>query len=396
MPTRNKTDVMVLGAGAAGMICAIEAGRRGLSVTVIDHARAPGEKIRISGGGRCNFTNLHCGPSNFLSSNPRFAISALRSFTQHDFIDRVKARGIAYHEKTLGQLFCDNSARDIINMLTDDMREAGVRLELSTDVLGVTQADQGFEIHTSQGNWQADRLVVATGGKSIPKMGATGLGYDIAKQFGHKVTETRAGLVPFTWASNMAESWGALSGVAVDVRARCNGATFREAMLFTHRGLSGPAMLQISSYWRDGDRLSIDLAPNVDLADALKQERSSRPKGSPWTTLGDIVPKRLAQHLESEAGNAAVRLADMSNAAIETIAAKLHGFELIPGGTEGYRTAEVTLGGVETDQLNQKTMESRLVSGLHFIGEVVDVTGHLGGHNFQWAWSSGVAAGRHI
>lgn len=396
MPTRNKTDVMVLGAGAAGMICAVEAGRRGLSVTVIDHARAPGEKIRISGGGRCNFTNLHCGPGNFLSNNPRFAISALRSFTQHDFIDRVKARGIAYHEKTLGQLFCDSSARDIINMLTGDMRDAGVRLELSTEILEVNQADQGFEIQTSQGNWQADRLVVATGGKSIPKMGATGLGYEIAARFGHRVTETRAGLVPFTWASNMAESWSALSGVAVDVNARCNGATFREAMLFTHRGLSGPAMLQISSYWRDGDRLSIDLAPDRDLADALKQERSSRPKGSPWTTLGEIVPKRLAQHFESQTGDTAIRLADMNNAAIETIAAKLHGFELIPGGTEGYRTAEVTLGGVDTDQLNQKTMESRLVPGLHFIGEVVDVTGHLGGHNFQWAWSSGVAAGRHI
>ncbi|WP_394690389.1 NAD(P)/FAD-dependent oxidoreductase [Hoeflea sp.] len=396
MPTRNKTDVMVLGAGAAGMLCAIEAGRRGLSVTVIDHARAPGEKIRISGGGRCNFTNLHCGPGNFLSSNPRFAISALRSFTQYDFIDRVKARGIAYHEKTLGQLFCDHSARDIINMLTEDMREAGVRLELSTGILEVKRADQGFEVHTSQGSWQADRLVVATGGKSIPKMGATGLGYDIATGFGHKVTETRAGLVPFTWASNMVESWSALSGLAVDVSARCNGATFREAMLFTHRGLSGPAMLQISSYWRDGDRLSVDLAPDRDLVHELKQERSTRPKGSPWTTLGEIVPKRLAQHLEAGAGNATVRLADMSNAAIEAIAGRLHGFELVPGGTEGYRTAEVTLGGVDTDQLNQKTMESRLVPGLHFIGEVVDVTGHLGGHNFQWAWSSGVAAGRHV
>jgi predicted Rossmann fold flavoprotein len=396
MPICNKTDVMVLGAGAAGMICAVEAGRRGLSVTVIDHARAPGEKIRISGGGRCNFTNLHCGPGNFLSGNPRFAISALKSFTQHDFIDRVNARGIPYHEKTLGQLFCDNSARDIIDMLADDMRDAGVRLELSTEILEISRNDMGFEIRTSLGTWQTRGLVVATGGKSIPKMGATGLGYEIAMQFGHAVTETRAGLVPFTWASHMAENWGALSGVSLDVRARCNGATFREAMLFTHRGLSGPAMLQISSYWRDGDRISIDLAPDRDLAGALKLERSSRPKGSPWTTLGDILPKRLAQHLESETAIGAVRLADMSNAAIETVAKKLHGFELIPGGTEGYRTAEVTLGGVDTNQLNQKTMESRLVPGLHFIGEVVDVTGHLGGHNFQWAWSSGVAAGRHI
>jgi predicted Rossmann fold flavoprotein len=396
MPAATKTDLMVLGAGAAGMICAAEAGNRGLAVTIIDHARAPGEKIRISGGGRCNFTNLHCSPENFLSQNPRFAISALKSFTQHDFIARVKARGIAYHEKNLGQLFCDNSARDIIDMLVDDMRAAGVRLDLATEIAEVSHRDAQFEIRTSNGVWHAARLVVATGGKSIPKMGATGLGYDIARQFGHTVTETRAGLVPFTWASHMAEAWKALSGVSVDVKAECNGASFREAMLLTHRGLSGPAMLQISSYWRDGDRLQIDLAPDTDVTAVLRQARSDRPKASPWSALADMLPRRLIQRLEEDLDTGAKRLADMGNAAIEEVAERLHGFGLVPGGTEGYRTAEVTLGGVDTKELNQKTMESRLVPGLHFIGEVVDVTGHLGGHNFQWAWSSGVAAGRFV
>ncbi|WP_417435074.1 NAD(P)/FAD-dependent oxidoreductase [Hoeflea sp.] len=394
MSAITKTDVVVLGAGAAGMMCAIEAGRRGRSVVVIDHAKAPGEKIRISGGGRCNFTNMHCTPANFISNNKHFAISALKSFTQHDFIDRVKARGIAFHEKTLGQLFCDGSAREIIAMLTDDMREAGVRMELATEIVEVSKMDGGFQTRTSAGSWQSQSLVIATGGKSIPKMGATGLGYDLARQFGHSVTDTRAGLVPFTWASNMHESWGSLSGVSLDVHASCNGAAFDEAMLFTHRGLSGPAMLQVSSYWREGDTVSIDLAPGIDLAAHVKSERTARPKASIWTALAEVLPKRLAQQLGNEAGETASRLADLSNAAIDEILAGIRNFRVVPGGTEGYRTAEVTLGGVDTARINQKTMESRLVPGLHFIGEVVDVTGHLGGHNFQWAWSSGAAAGR--
>ena len=394
MPAISKTDVIVLGAGAAGMMCAIEAGRRGRSVVVIDHAKAPGEKIRISGGGRCNFTNIHCTPANFISSNRHFAISALKSFTQHEFVDRVKARGIAFHEKTLGQLFCDGSAREIIAMLTDDMRDAGVRLELSTGIQHVRRIEDGFETRTSAGTWQSRSLVVATGGKSIPKMGATGLGYDIAHQFGHSVTDTRAGLVPFTWASNMHEGWGGLSGVSLDVRASCKGAEFEEAMLFTHRGLSGPAMLQVSSYWREGDTVLIDLAPGSDLAAHVKSERATRPRASIWTVLSEVLPKRLAQHLNSEAGTEPPRLADLSNAAIDETVAAIRNFRIVPGGTEGYRTAEVTLGGIDTAQVNQKTMESRLVPGLHFIGEVVDVTGHLGGHNFQWAWSSGAAAGR--
>ncbi|MDF1606668.1 NAD(P)/FAD-dependent oxidoreductase [Hoeflea sp. YIM 152468] len=391
-----KSDVVVLGAGAAGMMCAIEAARRGRCVTVIDHARAPGEKIRISGGGRCNFTNMHCTPANFISSNRHFAISALASFTQHDFIDRVRARGIAFHEKTLGQLFCDGSARDIITMLTDDMRDAGARLELATDIHEVGRLDTGFEIRTSGGTWQAQSVVVATGGKSIPKMGATGFGYDIANKFGHAITETRAGLVPFTWASNMHDSWGGLSGVSLDVHAACNGTSFDEAMLFTHRGLSGPAMLQVSSYWREGDSVTIDLSPGFDLAGHVKAERANRPKVSIWTVLSEVLPKRLAQQLGAKAGTEACRLADLSNAAIEEIVDGVRAFSIVPGGTEGYRTAEVTLGGVDTAQINQKTMESRHVPGLHFIGEVMDVTGHLGGHNFQWAWSSGAAAGRSV
>lgn len=396
MTTVLKSDVVVLGAGAAGMMCAIEAGRRGRSVTVIDHARAPGEKIRISGGGRCNFTNMHCTPANFLSSNRHFAISALRSFTQHDFIDRVQARGIAFHEKTLGQLFCDGSAREIIAMLTDDMRDAGVRLELATDIHEVGRLENGFEIRTSAGIWHSNSVVVATGGKSIPKMGATGFGYDIARKFGHAITDTRAGLVPFTWASNMHDSWGGLSGVSLDVQASCNGASFNEAMLFTHRGLSGPAMLQVSSYWREGDSVTIDLSPGFDLAAHVKSERANRPKVSIWTVLSEVLPKRLSQQLSAEAGSVAPRLADLSNAAIDEIVAGIRAFSVVPGGTEGYRTAEVTLGGVDTAEINQKTMESRHVPGLHFIGEVMDVTGHLGGHNFQWAWSSGAAAGRSV
>lgn len=394
MPATSKTDVAILGAGAAGMMAAIEAGRRGRSVVIIDHARAPGEKIRISGGGRCNFTNLHCTPANFISSNRHFAISALKSFTQHDFINRVQARGIAYHEKTLGQLFCDGSAREIIAMLTDDIRDAGGRLELSTEIQQVRQTEAGFEVRTSAGTLQSGSLVIATGGKSIPKMGATGLGYDIARQFGHSVTETRAGLVPFTWASNMHESWGSLSGVSLDVNSSCNGAAFDEAMLFTHRGISGPAMLQVSSYWREGDHVAIDLAPGTELAALVKAERGKRPKVSVWTVLGEVLPKRLAQQLGQVAGDKVSRLADLSNAAIDEIVAGIHSFDLVPGGTEGYRTAEVTLGGVDTADIHQRTMESRLVPGLYFVGEVMDVTGHLGGHNFQWAWSSGVAAGR--
>ena len=388
----KQSDIIILGAGAAGMMAAIEAGRRGRSVIVIDHAANPGQKIRISGGGRCNFTNIHCGPGNFLSQNPHFARSALAAFPPAAFIERVRGHGIAYHEKTLGQLFCDNSAKDIITMLTRDMAHAGAELRLGTSIGTISHEGSGFRVETDHGPLISDKLIVATGGKSIPKMGATGLAYDIAAQFGIQVTETRAALVPFTWASHMAELWGTLSGVSANVIAQCNGATFREAMLLTHRGLSGPAMLQVSSYWREGDPVRIDLTDGHDVAAHLKAERASRPKVAPQTVLAELLPKRLAQVLSAELVTHQ-RLADMGNAAIDELAKKLKAFHIVPGGTEGYRTAEVTLGGIDTAALNQKTMECRSVPGLHFIGEAVDVTGHLGGHNFQWAWASGFVAG---
>ena len=389
-------DVIVLGAGAAGMMCALEAGRRGKSVVIIDHAKAPGEKIRISGGGKCNFTNVNCGPKNFLSENPSFAISALNAYPPRLFIEWVRKSHIAFHEKTLGQLFCDGSANEIIWMITSAMAEAGVNLLLNTKIEFVTRHEQGFSVETSNGVFDATRLVVATGGKSIPKMGATGLGYDIAKQFGHRVTDTRPALVPFTWPANMIETWSDLSGVSLPVRAVCGAGTFDEAMLMTHRGISGPAMLQVSSYWREGNAVEIDLAPGKDMAAFLKAERNLRGKSAPATVLANMFPKRLAQKLTETFANDVLRLADMGNSALETLVNGIKKFSFLPGGTEGYRTAEVTLGGVATDGLNQKTMESKTVTGLYFIGEVVDVTGHLGGHNFQWAWASGAAAGRSV
>jgi predicted Rossmann fold flavoprotein len=389
-------DVIILGAGAAGMMCAIEAGRRGKSVVIIDHAKAPGEKIRISGGGKCNFTNVNCTAKNFLSENPAFAISALKAYTPEMFIEWVRKSHISFHEKTLGQLFCDGSATEIIWMITSAMAEAGVTLLLNTKIEFVTHNENGFSVETSNGVYDATRLVVATGGKSIPKMGATGLGYDLAKQFGHRLTDTRPALVPFTWPANMIETWSELSGLSLPVRAVCGAGKFDEAMLMTHRGMSGPAMLQVSSYWREGDAVEIDLAPGRDMAAFLKSERTSRGKSAPANILSELFPKRFAQKLTETFAADALRLADMGNAALETLVNGIKKFTFLPGGTEGYRTAEVTLGGVATDCLNQKTMESKTVKGLYFIGEVVDVTGHLGGHNFQWAWSSGAAAGRSV
>lgn len=389
-------DVIVLGAGAAGMMCAIEAGRRGKSVAIIDHAKAPGEKIRISGGGKCNFTNVHCTAKNFLSENPSFAISALKAYTPQMFVEWVRKSHISFHEKTLGQLFCDGSATEIIWMITSAMAEAGVTLLLSTKIDFVTHNENGFSVETSAGVFDATRLVVATGGKSIPKMGATGLGYDLAKQFGHRITDTRPALVPFTWPANMVETWAELSGLSLPVRAVCGAGKFDEALLMTHRGMSGPAMLQVSSYWREGDAVDIDLAPGRDMAAFLKSERNTRGKSAPANILAELFPKRLAQKLTETFAADALRLADMGNAALDKLVNGIKKFTFLPGGTEGYRTAEVTLGGVATDGLNQKTMESKAVAGLYFIGEVVDVTGHLGGHNFQWAWSSGAAAGRSV
>lgn len=386
-------DVIILGAGAAGMMAAIEAGRRGRRVLVIDHAKAPGEKIRISGGGRCNFTNLGIAPDRFLSKNPRFALSALKRFTQWDFIARMDAAGIAWHEKALGQLFCDGSATQVVAMLVHDMERAGVTLWLGCGVAEVSRADKGFRVDTARGAQVAASVVVATGGKSIPKMGATGFGYHIAERFGLPLVETRPGLVPLTFAEQELSWMQPLAGVAVEARVACGRQGFDEAVLFTHRGLSGPAVLQISSYWREGEAISVNLAPGRDMAAELRAAKAAAGRGVLRSALGRVVPERLARHLEEVSGVTGP-LAEVPGASLERVAALVSDWRLVPVGSEGYRTAEVTLGGVDTDALDGRTMAAKAVPGLYFVGEVVDVTGWLGGYNFQWAWSSGWAAGQ--
>ena len=405
--TPQTIDVLIVGAGAAGMMCAIEAGRRGRSVRLIDHARAPGEKIRISGGGRCNFTNTGTGPANFLGENPRFATSALKRFTQHDFVKRVDRAGIAWHEKTLGQLFCDDSAKQIIRMLTDDLRAAGVVLSLGVSVERVDRANDaswdGYEAALSDGSVVRSRsLVLATGGKSIPKMGATGWAYDTARQFGLRVTDTRPALVPLTFEAGLLEQTTPLAGVAVDVSVRAIPAssspkgdrpTFNEAMLFTHRGLSGPAILQISSYWREGEAITVAMAPGEDLYIRLKAAKEENGKQMVHTALGHLIPRRLAESVCEREGVKG-KLAEVGDKTLRRLDAAVNGWTVKPVGSEGYRTAEVTLGGIATDQLDQQTMAVTSVPGLYVIGEAADVTGWLGGYNFQWAWSSGWAAGQ--
>jgi predicted Rossmann fold flavoprotein len=393
-PSSNFFDVVVIGAGAAGMMCAIEAGKRGRSVLIIDHSPSAGDKIRISGGGRCNFTNTNTAPKNFLSQNPRFCISALSRYTQHDFIKLVESYGIAYHEKTLGQLFCDGSAKQIIEMLVAEMRRNGVEMRLGTAVKRVEhRVDGGFRIAMASGDVVCRSLVIASGGKSIPKMGATGFGYEIAEQFGLKLVETRPGLVPLTFDPAMLERLAPLSGIAVDAVAKHGKTSFAEAMLFTHRGLSGPAILQISSYWREGDEITLEMLPGTDVFAALKAAKADRGKQALGTVLATLLPKRLAQLIaEEEKGPG--NLADLSDKALRRIEAAINAWRVKPLGSEGYRTAEVTLGGVDTNELDSKTMEAKHVPGLYFIGEVVDVTGWLGGYNFQWAWSSGWVAGQ--
>jgi len=390
----NFYDVIILGAGAAGLMCAGVAGQRGRSVLVLEQARHPGEKIRISGGGRCNFTNLHTSPANFLSDNPRFCHSALSGYTPRDFIALVESYGIAWHEKTRGQLFCDGSSRQIIDMLLEECRKGRVQLRLGTKISAVSKAEDGFVVVTDQGEFRGRSLVVATGGPSIPKMGASGFGYKIAEQFGLKIVPPRAGLVPLTFDAALLAQFGDLSGVSVDAVVSCGKASFDEALLFTHRGLSGPVILQISSYWREGQDIVIDLAPGTDVLAALKKLRGDHPRQEMATALAEFLPKRLARTIADMIGGPE-RLADFSDLLLAKVAAAVKQWRVRPNGTEGYRTAEVTLGGVDTSGLSSKTFEARSVPGLYFIGEVVDVTGHLGGFNFQWAWSSGVAAGRH-
>lgn len=386
-------DTLVIGAGAAGMMCAAHAGGR---VLIVDHAKAPGEKIRISGGGRCNFTNLYCDSHAFISENPHFAKSALARYTQWDFIDLVQQHGIPWHEKTLGQLFCDASARDIIEMLRTRMRSAGVELVLQTAVDNLTRSADSFAATLSRDGRarqiRARNVVIATGGKSIPKMGATGFAYDVANQFGHRVTDTAAALVPFTFSD---KRFADLSGVSCPARVTANGPGFDEAILFTHRGLSGPAVLQASSYWNPGESITVHLAPDTNLLQALRARRQQDGKKNLKTELARLLPARLVDHL-SRSLDLAGRLGDLSDARLEAICTNLTCWRLLPGGTEGYRTAEVTRGGVATDMLSSKTMMSNRVPGLYFIGEAVDVTGWLGGYNFQWAWSSAMAAARHL
>jgi predicted Rossmann fold flavoprotein len=392
-PNANRYDVIILGAGAAGLMCAGFAGQRGRSVLVLEQSRHPAEKIRISGGGRCNFTNLHAGPANFLSSNPQFCRSALSGYTQRDFIALVERYGIAYHEKTRGQLFCDGSSQQIIDMLLAECRNANAQLRLGTRISAIAKDDNGFAVTTDQGEYHGSSLVVATGGPSIPKMGSSGFGYKVAEQFGLTIVPPRAALVPLTFDAALLAKFKDMSGVAVDAVVGCGKTRFDEALLFTHRGLSGPAILQISSYWREGHDIVVDMAPQTDVLDRLKQLRRDHPRQEMATALADFVPKRLARTIADAAGGPE-RIADFSDKLLTSVASAVKQWHVRPNGTEGYRTAEVTLGGVDTSELSSKTFEARSVPGLYFIGEVVDVTGHLGGFNFQWAWSSGAAAGR--
>jgi predicted Rossmann fold flavoprotein len=389
-------DVIIAGAGAAGLMCAIEAGKRGRRVLLVDHAKKPAQKIRISGGGRCNFTNIHASPAQYLSHNPHFCKSALGRYTPQHFITLVEKHGIAYHEKTLGQLFCDGKSQQIIDMLLAECQAAGVELRMQTALESIHKTPSGFVMQAGQERLQCQSLVIATGGPSIPKMGATGWGYDIAHQFELPVIAPRAALVPFTFSEDVLEQYAPLSGVAVaDAIASCGKTHFREAILFTHRGLSGPATLQISSYWREGEKLCIDLLPQTDVFAWLKTCKEKQPKQEIRTVMAERLPKRLAQQLCDET-QANGKLADMPHRTLQALASRTNSWNIVPNGTEGYRTAEVTLGGVDTQALSSKTMEARQVAGLYFVGEVVDVTGWLGGYNFQWAWASGFAAGQAV
>ena len=388
-----KVDVLVIGGGAAGLMCAIVAGQRGRSVLVVDHANKVGKKILMSGGGRCNFTNLGVTPNAYLSANPHFPKSALARYTPWDFIAMVEKHRIAYHEKELGQLFCDESSKLIVRMLLDECAQAGVRIETSCGVQRVRKTDEGFNVVTAHGEVHAQSLVVASGGLSIPSMGATGFGYELARQFGHAVLPTRAGLVPLTLSGKHQERYQDLAGVALPaVDASVGKRSFRAGLLFTHRGISGPSILQISSYWQPGDDLRINLLPELDLGQWLQEQRVARPAAELKNVLGDVLPRRLAQRL-CEPWFESRPMRQYREAELNKIGEQLHDWPIVASGTEGYRTAEVTLGGVDTDGLSSTTMQSKLVPGLYFIGEVVDVTGWLGGYNFQWAWASAHAAG---
>ena len=386
-------EILIIGGGAAGLMCALVAGQRGRRVRVLEHANRVGKKILMSGGGRCNFTNLNVKPENFLSKNPHFCKSALARYRPEHFIAMVERHGIAYHEKELGQLFCDESSKLIVRMLLDECAAAGVIVEVSCEIESVTQTASDFALTTSLGERRAPKLVVACGGLSIPSMGASGFGYQLARQFGHTVLPTRAGLVPLTFSGKPLEQYQDLSGLALPIEASCGDASFRNLMLITHRGISGPAILQISSYWQPGTELKLDLFPHADAFEWLSAQQRERPAAELKTVLGEMLPKRFAQRL-CELLFESKPMRQYRAAELRAIADGLHAWPVPPSGTEGYRTAEVTLGGVNTDEISSATMESKRVPGLYFIGEAVDVTGWLGCYNFQWAWASGNAAGQ--
>ena len=393
--TQETRDVVIIGGGAAGLMCGRVAGRRGRSVLILDHAAKPAEKIRISGGGRCNFANLHSSPAAFLSHNRHFCKSAFTRYTQDDFVQLVTKHQIAFHEKKLGQLFCDDSAQQIIDMLLDECKAAGAELRLNTKVLSIEASGDGYLIDLGNAQIQCRSVVIATGGLSIPKIGATRFGYDIARQFGLKVTSVKPALVPLTFQAAFLERCRELSGLSVDAEVSYGKTTFREGLLFTHRGLSGPSILQISSYWDEGETLKINLLPDMDASGWLTARKTETPRQEVLTVLSENLPRRLAADILEEMGVSG-RLADLPNKMLSRLGERLNRWQVSPSGTEGYRTAEVTLGGVDVGELSSKTMEARHQPGLFFIGEVVDVTGHLGGYNFQWAWSSGFVAGEAV
>jgi hypothetical protein len=393
--TTPQYDVVIIGAGAAGLMCAAEAGYRGRSVLVLDHAKQAGKKILISGGGRCNFTNMDVEPKNYLCANPHFVKSALSRFTNWDFLGLIAKYAIPYHERDFGQLFCDDSAKDIVNLLVSECRDAQVKVQLRTDINEITKQNNGFTIRANQQLINCESLVIATGGLSMPKLGATPFGYQVAEQFGLNVLPTKAGLVPFTLHDHDKQIYAELSGISLPVRVDAkDGTSFAADMLFTHRGLSGPVILQISNYWQAGEAVSIDLLPHIDLAEELPTLKAETPNTSLKNTLAKWLPKRLLEALIQSGQLIDKPLKQLNHKELDQTVKLLSSWQIKPNGTEGYRTAEVTLGGIDTDQISSKTMQAKSVEGLYFIGEVLDVTGWLGGYNFQWAWSSGWAAGQ--
>ena len=390
----EKYDVIIIGAGAAGMMSAIEAGKRGRKVLLVDHAKKIGEKIRISGGGRCNFTNIHTDPSKFISKNPKFVISALKQYTQNDFINLVKKHKIKFHEKKLGQLFCNESAQQIIDMLLLECEMANVLLKKDSVIKDIDKQDDKYSITVGSNKYFCDSLVIATGGLSIPKIGATKFGYDVAQKFNLKVVKTLPGLVPLTFSEKILTICKELTGLSVEAVVSFKKVFFEEGMLFTHRGLSGPSVLQISSYWKLGDDIKIDLSPKLNVVKFLNERKNFNPKQDISVTISEILPKRLANIICNE-NNVSGNICELSNKVLNRLSSSINTWVINPTGSEGYRTAEVTLGGIDTDEISSKTMMSKKHHGLFFIGEVVDVTGHLGGYNFQWAWSSGYVAGRY-